>query len=238
MKYMKDRKSAILSAIIKEHFSEGQIVASKALVDKYDFKLSPATIRNEMVDLEKEGYIYQPHTSAGRIPTEKGWKYYIENFIKDIELSKPQKAVLDDILREKGLSYDMAIKNAAKGMAELSKDAVFVGFGPDNFYYTGLSNLFRQPEFQRIDLVCHVSEVVDHLDEVIKEMFNEVTESDKEKILVGRDNPFGRECSSIVCNYTFNNKEKGIFGILGPLRMNYENNLALIKYAKQLFADT
>jgi len=212
-------------------------VASKSLVDKYDFSLSPATIRNEMVDLEKKGYIYQPHTSAGRIPTEKGWKYYIENFIKDIELSKSDKTALNDILREQGLSYDIAIKNAAKGLAEISKDAVFVGFGSDSFYYTGLSNLFRQPEFQNMDLVCHVSEVVDHLDDVIKEMFDEITDSDKEKILVGKDNPFGNACSSIVSNYTFGNNEKGIFGILGPMRMNYENNLALIKYAKQLFTE-
>ncbi|MBU0964515.1 heat-inducible transcriptional repressor HrcA, partial [Patescibacteria group bacterium] len=77
---MKDRKNALLSAIINEHIETGNTVASKTIVDNHDFKLSPATIRNEMVCLEKEGYIYQPHTSAGRIPTEKGWKLFIDNF--------------------------------------------------------------------------------------------------------------------------------------------------------------
>ena len=62
---MNERKSAIFGAIIKEHVTQGNTVASKVLVDKYDFNLSPATMRNEMVELEKEGYIYQPHTSAG-----------------------------------------------------------------------------------------------------------------------------------------------------------------------------
>jgi len=230
-----DRKSALISAIIKKHVATGQTVASKTLVDNHDFSLSPATIRNEMVALEKEGYIYQPHTSAGRIPTEKGWKYYLDNFLKDIELPEKDKNVLDKALKECGLSYESAIKNVAKGLAELSKDAVFVGFSADNFYYTGLSHLFRQPEFQKLDLVCHVSEVVDHLDEVIKEMFDDIAE--ETKILVGSDNPFGKECGSIVGKYKFGHDKEGLFGILGPMRMNYENNLALINYAKQLFAD-
>lgn len=230
---MKDRKSALISAIIKEHVISGQTVASKTLVDNHDFSLSPATIRHEMVSLEKDGYIYQPHTSAGRIPTEKGWKYYIEKFLKDVELDKKHKEVLDRVLFDTGLSYEGVIKSAAKGLAELSKEAVFVGFSPDNFYYTGLSNLFRKPEFQRIDLIQHMSEVVDHLDEVIKDMFDEISEV---KVLVGSENPFGKECSSIVCKYKYGQDQEGLFGILGPMRMDYENNLALIKYAKELFA--
>jgi len=229
-----DRKSALISAIINEHIISGQTVASKAIVDNYDFSLSPATIRNEMGALEKDGYIYQPHTSAGRIPTEKGWKYYIENFLKDVELDKKHKQVLDRVLSDTGLSYEGIIKSAAKGLAELSEEAVFVGFSPDNFYYTGLSNLFRKPEFQKIDLVRHMSEVVDHLDEVIKDMFDEINEV---RVLVGSENPFGKECSSIVGKYKYGKDQEGLFGILGPMRMDYENNLALIKYAKQLFSE-
>lgn len=211
-------------------------MASKALVDKHGFSLSPATIRNEMGDLEQGGYIYQPHTSAGRIPTEKGWKLYIENFIKDIELSKEQKKVLDIELRQHGLSYEQAIKNAAKHLAEISKDAVFVGFGDNDFYYTGLSNLFRQPEFRNIDLVYHMSEVIDHLDEVMNSIMHELNTDTK--IFVGSENPFGKECGSIIGRYSFGKNHTGVFGILGPMRMNYENNLALIKYAAQLFLES
>jgi len=232
---MKDRKSALISAIIEEHVASGQTVASKAIVDNHDFSLSPATIRNEMGTLEKDGYIYQPHTSAGRIPTEKGWKFYIENFLKDVELDKKHKQVLDQALAVQGLTYESIIKNVAKGLAELSKDAVFVGFGPDNFYYTGLSHLFKKPEFQDIDLVRHMSEVVDHLDEVVKDMFDEIEEI---QVMVGSDNPFGKECSSIVGKYKYGDDQVGLFGILGPMRMDYDNNLALLKYAKQKFSES
>jgi len=232
---MKDRKNALFSAIINEHINTGNTVASKVLVDKYDFALSPATIRNEMADLEKEGLIFQPHTSAGRIPTEKGWKFYIENLLKDAGLAEKHQEVLDKAFGHNQNSYDSAVKSVAKVMANLSKEAVFVGFDSDSFYYTGLSNLFRQPEFQKIDLVCQISDLVDHLDEVVGHLFSD-QESDQEKILVGRDNPFGKDCSSIMAYYTFGKKKKGLFGILGPVRMNYTHNLSLIKYAKKLFA--
>ncbi|MDP2683770.1 MAG: hypothetical protein Q8P20_01810 [bacterium] len=232
---MNERKSAIFGAIIKEHVTQGNTVASKVLVDKYDFKLSPATMRNEMVELEREGYIFQPHTSAGRIPTEKGWKYYIDNFIEIKPISRKHKEMLDNILQETGISFDTVVKKASKILAEISKDAVFVGFSPDDFYYTGLSHLFKNPEFQKLDLVHHISEVVDHLDEAITDMFEEVRESKEEKVLIGNDNPFGAECSTIITSYSNGKDIRGVFGILGPMRMNYEDNMALIKYAKELF---
>ena len=232
---MKERKIAILSAIITEHVSTGNTVASKLIVDKHDFSVSPATIRNEMAVLEKEGFIYQPHTSAGRIPTEKGWKFYIEDHLQDIELSEKQHKELVDILKTKDITYEGAVKGVAKQLAEMSKQAVFVGFDSDNFYYTGLSNLFQQPEFQSLDLVCHVSGVVDHMDDVIQKMFDTI--ADEVHVMVGSENPFGTECSSIVSKYSFGKNNKGLFGILGPMRMNYETNLALMKHTKKLFAN-
>ncbi|XOU94573.1 MAG: hypothetical protein ACNFW9_00740 [Candidatus Kerfeldbacteria bacterium] len=232
---MNERKSAIFGAIIKEHVTKGNTVASKVLVDKYDFQLSSATMRNEMVELEKDGYIFQPHTSAGRIPTEKGWKYYIENFIQNKQISKKHKELMDVIFDEGGMNFDITVKKVSKGLAEISKDAVFVGFSHDDFYYTGLSHLFKNPEFQKLDLVQHVSEVVDHLGEVITDMFDEVSESETEIVLIGKENPFGAECSTIVTSYSNGKDNKGVFGILGPMRMNYEDNMALIKYAKELF---
>lgn len=232
---MNKRKSAIFGAIIKEHIVKGNTVASKVLVDKYEFQISPATMRNEMVELEKDGYIYQPHTSAGRIPTEKGWKYFIEHFIDKKQISQKHKEIIENIFKENAINFDLAVKKVSKVLAEISKDAVFVGFSPEDFYYTGLSHLFRNPEFQKINLVHHISEVVDHLDEVISDMFGEISESDDEKILIGQENPFGAECSTIITGYSNGKNVRGVFGILGPIRMNYENNMALIKYAKELF---
>ena len=226
------RKSALLSAIIKEHIKSGEAVGSAVLVDKYGFDLSPATIRNEMVALEKEGYIFQPHTSAGRIPTEQGWQYYLNNSLKDKTLSVKEKNDLDAVFKTQEES-ELKVKNLAKKLAEISCETIIVGFNPDYVYYTGLSQLFRQPEFSQYDLICHVSEVIDHLDDVISRLFKEVRENDF-KILLGEENPFGRECGAIVSKYLNKKGEAGIFTLLGPARMAYENNLALLKYSHLL----
>lgn len=230
---LEQRKSALLSAIIKEHVQTADSVGSKAIVDKYQFKVSPATVRNEMADLEKEGFIYQPHTSAGRIPTEKGWKFYIDNYMKDVNLTTQQQGVLDKALAEHGLTYEGAVKNVAKNLADLSRDAVFVGFSKDDFYYTGLSQLFQHREFESVDLVRHISEVVDHLDEVIKKLFDEDIQGTQ--VLIGKENPFGIECGTIVSRYQ-NGEQDGLFGILGPMRMDYDNNVALVKYVNNIIS--
>lgn len=227
-----ERKSALLSAIIKEHIKSGSAVGSKILVDKYGFDVSPATIRNEMMALEKEGLIFQPHTSAGRIPTEAGWQFYLNNSLKDKALSHKEKNDLDTVFKASEES-EAKVKNLAKKLAEISREAVIVGFNPDYIYYTGLSQLFRQPEFTQYDLICHLSEVIDHLEEVISRLFSEVAENDF-KIMVGQDNPFGRECGAIVSKFKNKKGEAGIFTLLGPARMAYENNLALLKYSHSL----
>ncbi|MFZ6035812.1 MAG: hypothetical protein ACOYUK_01600 [Patescibacteria group bacterium] len=233
---MKERKRAILSAIIKEHVhGDGKPVASQALVDKYKLELSSATVRNEMADLESEGLIFQPHTSAGRIPTEKGWQYYIENFLVEKQPAQAQMTLLEKALHKREQAQtDVAVKNVARTLAEISQNAVFVGFSRDNVYYTGLSNLFNHPEFADIDLVRHLSAIVDHLDDVIAELFSKVT--DTPRILVGSENPFGKECSTIFSPYQVKGCEPGLIGVLGPVRMDYEDAFALVNYTKKLFA--
>lgn len=229
-----ERKSALLSAIIKEHIKSGEAVGSKVLVDKYGFDLSPATIRNEMMALEKEGLIYQPHTSAGRIPSEKGWQFYLNNSLKEKALSVKEKNDLDAVIKTSEES-EIKVKNLAKKLAEVSREAVIVGFNPDYIYYTGLSQLFRQPEFTEYQLICHISEVIDHLEEVISRLFKEMSENDF-KIMVGVQSPFGPECGAIVSKFLNKRGEAGIFTLLGPARMAYENNLALLKYSHLLLS--
>lgn len=229
-----ERKSALLSAIIREHIKSGEAVASKILVDKYGFNLSPATIRNEMMALEKQGLIHQPHTSAGRIPTEQGWQFYLNNLVKEKALSTKEKNDLDAVIKTTE-EAELKVKNLAKKLAEVSSEAVIVGFNPDYIYYTGLSQLFRQPEFTEYHLICHISEVIDHLEDVITQLFKEIGENDF-KIMVGEENPFGRECGAIVSKYKNKKGEAGIFTLLGPARMAYENNLALLKYSHSLLS--
>ena len=174
-----------------------------------------------MKELEDLNLIYQPYTSAGRIPTEHGYKYFVENFV-ELEKELDKKLFKEKIKNIKTL--EEKVKALAKIISEKSNLLIFVAFNKNNFYYTGLSNLFSQPEFQNLNLICNISEVVDHLDEVISEIYDTINSEDKVIIKIGKDNLFSADCSVIMIK-----KKDILIGIVGPMRMNYQKNVFLLK---------
>ncbi len=106
---MDNRKSRLLNSIIEEYIDSAEPVGSGLIVEKYNLNVSPATVRNEMMELEKEGFIYQPHTSAGRVPTEAGYKFYVGNSKKKKDLNSAVKKKLQEAaMQEAG---ELKIKN-------------------------------------------------------------------------------------------------------------------------------
>ena len=226
---MKKRKEKLLLSVIHEYIKKATPVASKMLAGRGGFKISSATLRNEMADLEEEGYLVQPHTSAGRIPTEAGFAYYLASLSgKEAVLDNKEKKELQRAAR----TNEFPEKNLAKVLAELSEEAVILAFGKNDVYYTGLSNLFTKPEFQDQNLVYRIGEVVDHLDEIINEIFEETKE--EIKILIGKKNPFSESCGAVVSRYCGKNKKAGLVAVLGPIRMDYGKNIALVREVKDL----
>ncbi len=231
---MNDRQKSIFNLIIREYIKSAEPISSALVVGRGEFDLSPATIRNEMAELEEQGYIYQPYTSAGRVPTEKGYHFYVDNLLEPKKLNKKEESDLKASVKQRTGDEKETVKNLAKTLAELSAETVLIGFSPNNFYYTGLTNLFSQPEFARQDLVRNLSLVIDNFDEVMPEIFDLL--SREAKILIGEDNPFAEDCGLIVSEYRSSRVSSGLLGIIGPMRMNYETNLSLVEYAKQLLA--
>jgi len=228
-KAMNPRQAKLLFSIINQYIKNATPVASKLLAGRGGFKLSSATLRNEMADLEKEGYLIQPHTSAGRIPTEKGYEFYLDALARqDMKLTVREEKKMSAALEEK----ESPEKMLAKVLAELTGEAVILAFGPRDVYYTGLSNLFAKPEFREHNLIYRLSEVVDHLDEMINEIFERAEE--EVKVLIGKKNPFSDACGALVSKYRGKNKKTGLVAVLGPMRMDYARNISLIKHAKKL----
>lgn len=225
-----DRKKLILETIIKEYLKTAAPVASGALVEKYKLDISTATVRNEMMELEDEGYIYQPHTSAGRIPTELAYELFLEELSNDTadSLSREDQDLLEKLFQDNEVAY----RQTAKAIAEISGSAVFWAFHKNDLYYTGLSNLFSQAEFSKVDMVCDVSAVIDRLEEIIDEIFEDI--ADGSQVLIGSKNPFGNFLSTVLVKYK-KDKAHGIFGILGPVRMDYKRNLALVEFINNKF---
>ena len=226
-----ERKKILLLTLIKEYIKTAQAVSSGVLVSHYKLDVSPATVRNEMMELEEAGYIYQPHTSSGRIPTEIAYEFYLlelqtakrKNNLKETELK-----LLEQLFKQD----DNAYKKTARAISELANGAVFWAFHKNDLYYTGLTNLFSQPEFKHTELVCNLSNVIDRLEDKIDLIFEELV--DGTQVMLGSKNPFGNFLSTVMVKYKKNNKS-GLFGILGPLRMDYAHNLALVEFIKKKF---
>ena len=226
---MDKRKELILNTIIKEHVKTGAPVGSGVLAENYKLGISPATVRNEMAALEDEGFIIQPHTSAGRIPTEQAYRFYLGNLsVKGLKGS--EKDDIEQALRKKD---EPSLKTTAKIMARISDNTVFWAIHQHNLYYTGISNLFQQPEFREVGLIQNMSNIIDQLDEIIDKILKE--EKMGVKVLLGQENPFGDFCSAILAKYKLGDNY-GLFGILGPIRMNYEKNVALVKYVNEIIS--
>jgi heat-inducible transcriptional repressor len=226
-----ERKKFLLETIIKEYVKTVQPVSSGVLVDKYKLDISPATVRNEMMELEDEGYIYQPHTSAGRVPTEIAYDLFVAEITgnkKRKGLKEVDEKILDSIFQKNDLAY----RQTAKAIAELAGGSVFWAFHKNDLYHTGLSNLFAQPEFKQASAVCDVSGIIDRMEEIIDDIFEDLVEGPQ--ILIGAKNPFGNFLSTVLVKYKYNNSHS-VFGILGPMRMDYHRNLALVEFIKKKF---
>lgn len=226
---MNKRTEQILETLVKEHVKTGQPVGSEVLVSKYKIGVSSATVRNEMAELENTGFIVQPHTSAGRIPTERAYRHCLEN-IREKKIGEVEAEIFLKLLEQRD---EAGLKQVAKALAQASNATVFWAFHRNNLFYTGVANFLSQPEFRESGLIYDVSAIIDRVDEIIDQIFNEV--AFEPAILIGQDNPFSPLCSTIITKY-HSGDHAGLFGILGPMRMNYERNLSLVKFIRQHLA--
>ncbi len=220
-------KEKILKNIIEEYINSASPVASSHLVAKKKLNCCPATVRNAMAELEKEGYLWQPHISAGRIPTLKAYQTYAKSLDLNQRLSARVLKKLDTALKKlKIKNKEQKSKFLAKMIAEITNGAVLLAFSKNNYYITGFSNILSQPEFVEMNYLHNLSLALDNLEGIIEVIYDKIKDTE---IFIGPDNIFSEYLSAITSPFS-----KGIIGILGPTRMNYKRNLALINYFKKV----
>lgn len=221
---MENRQKKILQLVVESFVKSAEPVGSRFLAEKSSLGVKEATIRNELRAMEEDGYLTHPHTSAGRIPTQDGYIYYVENIMSPGGINEKIKNKIKKELRE---NKDLNLKSLGKIVADISNLAVIIAFGRDDIYYTGLSNLFSQVEFREYGEVIRFSQIFDQVDAEIDNVFDLFGEHSS--ILVGNNNPFGADCSLV------GRKIKNIlFTIMGPIRMDYSKNAALLDYISEL----
>lgn len=230
---MTSRREAILEAIVREYVSTAEPVGSLTLVKKYSFPYSSATIRAEMALLEENGYIMHPHTSAGRVPTEKGYRYFVDMVQKEEkEVSKREEDILERRIAAMHSHFERRFDMAAMALADMTRNVAISSMGQE-IYSHGLANLFRQPEFYDNDRVLRVADMIDNLQGLLREL----PRSKDFMVLIGNESPVGKSagCSLIVSRVqTPTHSTRGYLGVLGPTRMSYEKVIPLVLRTRDL----
>jgi transcriptional regulator of heat shock response len=235
---MENRKKSILSAVIREYVDNAEPISSSTLVKKYNFNLSPATIRNEMMALEKEGYIFQPHTSAGRMPTDKGYRFYVDALMKKKALSEREQHSLCKEFLELKAKYNQLARVTAKLLSAMSHSLAISGFlGKDEACDCGMTELLKEPEFHNTEEVYKIASITDHLDENINQISKKIKKNSLE-IYIGKENPIIKtaNCSMIISEFKLASGDCGLIAIIGPKRMKYAKNISLVDYLTRLLA--
>lgn len=223
---MTSRQEKILAAIIEQYAEVAAPVGSVMLAKL--FNVSSATVRNEMAELENQGMIKQPHTSAGRIPTDKGYRYYvnqISNTGKD-QLSRNDKAISTRVAHAGETSQ--AIKAAVDSLVQLTHNLGLATIG-NQLYVAGYSNLFGQPEFVDPSQAKEVARLLDNLEPWLQE----AEPNEALNVYIGRENPIGRSAgvSLIISRYRSPYSDSSYIGVLGPTRQSYRNVMSLVEHA-------
>lgn len=328
-----ERQKQILHAIVDDYIRSAEPVGSRTISKRGDVKFSPATIRNEMSDLEEMGYISQPHTSAGRVPSHKGYRFYVDHLIKPKKLSIKDIQYIRRMFAEQFEEFEEMIKQTASVLSELTNymaivlgseffettlkhiqliplsansavailvtnsghvehrkinvqegisiaemerlvnlfNEKLVGIPvvdlrkklyteialelethfehyqqalhiveqsilrekDDKVYLGGTTKIFSQPEFQDIDKVKGLFELLEQTDR-IQELLALNEEQTGIHVRIGPENKDEAvsNCSIITATYTVGGKTMGTLSILGPTRMNYRKVISILDYLK------
>lgn len=226
---MTPRKEAILTYIVETYIRDAEPIGSKLLSEDSNLDVSGATLRNEMRELEEAGLLTHPHTSSGRIPTEEGYRYYVEHLMKPEMIGKKITDKIATTLKGQR-EFDRKLKMFARIVSEMCGTAVIVSVKKNSLYYTGISHFFSQPEFQDYSFTVSVSGIFDACEDVIPGLYAEYGDTIP-RISIGSENPFGALCS--VVGKKIN--DDTLMTILGPLRMRYSRAFALLNYTNDIF---
>jgi heat-inducible transcriptional repressor len=231
---MTERQTAILNAIVEQHAEVASPVGSTLLAKL--FNVSSATIRAEMAELERHGYIAQPHTSAGRVPTDKGYRHYVNNLNelegKKLPEGRAEKALAARV--QQAGAPERMIRNAADTLVELTHNLGLATIG-NQLYISGLSNLFGQPEFIGGHQVQQIAQLLDNLEPWLRE----AAPNEPLSVYIGQENPVGRSAgaSLIISRFRSPFSDRSYIGTLGPTRQSYRDVMALVSRAGQELED-
>jgi len=234
MKPLSPRQISIIKAIVEEYTSTGEPIGSDTLDKKFNLGVSPATIRNEMVRLEDLGYLKQPHTSAGRVPTPIALKLYVSELMREQELSVTEEVAVKERMWDHRAKLEKLLQETTKVLSEKTGTIGFVTTSDGAVYSAGYANLLNLPEFFDIDVTRQVLSTIESY-ALLEGIFARSVGTQPFHIVLGDE--FGNEylypCAMAYVD--FGTKIlNGHLGVIGPARLNYPYVMPMLRHMSGL----
>ncbi|MCL5675649.1 MAG: hypothetical protein M1120_00800 [Patescibacteria group bacterium] len=238
MPTLSDRQIQLLKIIIEKYIDSALPVGSETIEKEYpSLGVSPATIRNEMVKLTKMKYLVQPHTSAGRIPTSQGMRFYVDQLMKEKSLSTAEEVAVKGKVWEAKDRLDRLLRQATCDLAQRTKTVAVATTDMGDIYVSGAANILSMPEFYDIEMTRNMLSLLDEVAR-LQEIFlrEENPEEDDIHVVFGEDleeknlAPFG----FVFSRFQTGTRHAGSLGVIGPSRLNYPYVIPVIRYLGNL----
>lgn len=219
------RQEDILDSLVSEYIRFAQPISSQYLEERYDFGVSPATIRNELQTLSEGGYLEQPHTSAGRVPTDKGYRFFVDGVSKKEKLQGPKKWE-EAFEKEETYALEFASYAARALASESSGLAAMYMESTSLFFKEGWEDMLQEPEFEEQDSIRSFTKFLNDFEKHAAAM----SWGDEVQVFIGKENPFSKvtDFSIMIAECDFPGRGRGKVALLGPKRMEYPKNIRLL----------
>ena len=232
---LSDRQIRLLDAIITEYLNTSEPVGSNYLVKKYNLTVSPATVRNEMAELLRLGFLEMSHSSSGRVPTSMAYKFFLQELLEEEELPLLQEVAIRQKLYANRYEFEKLLQKCVVSLADLTQE-LSIAVTYDGFMvHAGAVHILDKKEFWEIEVTKTALSLLDNF-ELLEQILKRSPEGISEiEFLIGTDLgvPNLSNCSLVFTRFK-SAKSSGFFAVLGPSRMRYQNVIPSLRYAKNL----
>lgn len=245
--FLSPRQQSILNRVVDTYIETGQPVGSKAITklytELYRHSYSTATVRHEMCQLEEKGYLTHPHTSAGRIPTDTGYRYYIDHSLRMESLSYAMlEKVKDGLFFDSSSEMEMFAQKASLLLSDLAEEVSMVllhDFTPRKRYdlfIRGTERILHKPEFDK-HTIGSLLKIFEEKRPLIK-MLGERHQLSGVKVSIGKENQAAalNDCTVVSADIYTHGEKIGTLAVLGPTRMRYSKNVPVVSYMAQMMS--
>ncbi|KKS92645.1 MAG: Heat-inducible transcription repressor hrcA [Candidatus Collierbacteria bacterium GW2011_GWB1_44_6] len=229
-----ERQILIIKTIVEEFTESAEPVGSVALENKYRLGVSPATLRNEMASLEEKGFLSQPHASSGRIPTPLAIKFYVNELMKEKQLSVAEEVGVKSRVWDHRFNRDDLLHEATKVLAERTKALCVAAFDEGQSFHSGYANIFNAIEFKDLDITREIFYLLDEQARLM-DIFGRAAGNNPIHILVGDEMGVSlfQPVSCVFADIHVSGR-RGSLGIIGPSRQEYDRNIPFVRYVANL----